>query len=301
MSSLHVAAAQYPIEQLKDLASYEVKLARWVAQAAESGAQLLLFPEYGLLELASLFRQLGRDDRRASIEKLQDALSEVDALHAALARRHEVHILASSAPVRQIDGGFVNTARLFAPSGAVGSQEKLMPTRFEREHLGIDPGHGCFVFETTLGRLGIALGYDAEFPLLVRTLAEADARLILAPSCATTPDGYHGMRIACAARALENQCYVVQCAAIGQAPWPTPLNANFGAAGFFAPPGSEFSPDGAIARGEMNQPGWVHAQLDLDMLDRQRQGRETENFVHWSEQPGVPVLPQAEVVNLVSA
>lgn len=299
MGPLHVAAAQYPIDRLKDLASYEMKLARWVAESAESGAKLLLFPEYAALELTSLFGDLAARDFRAAIEKLQEVLPEVDALHAALARRHEIHILAGSALVRQIDGGFANVARLFAPSGAVGRQEKLMLTRVEKEIWGIDPGRGSFVFDTTLGRIGIAFGYDVEFPLLVRTLAEADATLILVPSCSDTLSGYHRVRVACAARAIENHCHVIQAVALGQAPWPSALKLQFGAANVFAPPGYGSALDGWLAAGQLNEPGWVHAEFDFESLRDQRQGGEAENFADWGEQPGVPVLPPAELVKLI--
>lgn len=299
MGSLHVAAAQYPIDRLKDLASYEMKLASWVAEAARSGAKLIVFPEYAALELTSLFGDLATRDFRAAIEKLQEALPEVDALHAALARRHDIHILAGSAAARQIDGGFVNVARLFAPSGAVGRQEKLMLTRVEKETWGIDPGRGSFVFDTTLGRIGVAFGYDAEFPLLVRTLAEADAMLILVPSCSDTLGGYHRVRVACAARAIENHCHVIQSVALGPAPWPSALKLQFGAANVFAPPGYGFALDGWLAAGELNEPCLVRAELDFESLRLQRQSGEADNFAAWSEQPGVPVLPPAELVKLM--
>lgn len=297
MAPLHVAAAQYPIDRLKDLASYEMKLARWVAEAAEAGAKLLVFPEHAALELTSLSGDLVARDFRAAIEKLQGVLPEVDALHAALARRHEIHILAGSALVRQIDGGFVNVARLFAPSGAVGRQEKLMLTPLEKERWGIDPGRGSFVFETTLGRIGVAFGYDAEFPLLIRTLTEANAALILVPSCSDSLEGYHRVRVACAARALENQCYVAQSATVGQACWPNAIREKFGAANFFAPPGGS-ALEGSIAAGQLNETGWVHAELDFEALRRQRREGEARNFADWGEQPGVPVLPPAELVRL---
>lgn len=60
-----VAAAQYPIDRLATWQAYKSKLVRWVESAAREGAQLLVFPEYGGMELASLFgveveRDLGR-------------------------------------------------------------------------------------------------------------------------------------------------------------------------------------------------------------------------------------------------
>ena len=49
-----IAAAQYPLDQLDSAAGYEAKITRWVEEAAGAGADLLVFPEYGAMELASL-------------------------------------------------------------------------------------------------------------------------------------------------------------------------------------------------------------------------------------------------------
>ena len=39
---VRVAAAQYPIDRFATLAGYKEKLARWVGEAAQNGAQLLV-------------------------------------------------------------------------------------------------------------------------------------------------------------------------------------------------------------------------------------------------------------------
>ena len=50
-----LAAAQYPIDWLEGWQAYVEKLTGWVEEAAGQGAGLLVFPEYGAMELASLF------------------------------------------------------------------------------------------------------------------------------------------------------------------------------------------------------------------------------------------------------
>ena len=49
---IRVAAAAYPVERLPDMTALENKLDRWVAEAADRGADLLVFPEYGGMEAA---------------------------------------------------------------------------------------------------------------------------------------------------------------------------------------------------------------------------------------------------------
>ncbi|ODN68972.1 nitrilase-related carbon-nitrogen hydrolase [Methylobrevis pamukkalensis] len=219
-----IAAAQYPIEAIASLDAYEAKLAQWVEAAAKGGARLAVFPEYGIMELAAAFPSVAAD-LQASIAELDRRLPEIDALHRALARRHDMHILASSAPVRGSDGRFRNVARLITPKGNVGRQEKIVMTRFEREQWGIAGGGLVNVFRTELGTIGVSICYDVEFPLIARAQAEAGAEIILAPSATDTMKGYWRVRLGAQARALENQCYVVQArpwaGRSGRQPWTT--------------------------------------------------------------------------------
>ena len=50
--TIRIAAAAYPFDWFDDLSAYEAKITRWVAEAAD--CDLLVFPEYGAMELASL-------------------------------------------------------------------------------------------------------------------------------------------------------------------------------------------------------------------------------------------------------
>ena len=51
---MKVATAAYPLDVLHSWSQYEDKLSEWVQAAAEQGAKLLVFPEYGAMELATL-------------------------------------------------------------------------------------------------------------------------------------------------------------------------------------------------------------------------------------------------------
>jgi hypothetical protein len=56
---IKIAAAQYPLDELKDLRAYQAKITRWVEEAVVAGANLLVFPEYGSMELASIGGKAG--------------------------------------------------------------------------------------------------------------------------------------------------------------------------------------------------------------------------------------------------
>lgn len=283
VSRFRIAAAQYPIEALASWEAYADKLTRWVAEAAEGGAALLVFPEYGAMELASLDPPT-MADLQGSIAFVSALLPRVDALQAGLAARFGVHILAASAPWQAPDGRFRNRARLFAPSGKVGVQDKLIMTRFEREEWGIVGGDSLAVFDTALGRIGVCICYDSEFPLVARAMAEAGAEILLVPSCTDSLHGYHRVRIGSQARALEAQCYTVQSPTVGTADWSPAVDVNRGAAAIYGPPDRGFPDDGVVAQGVLDQPGWVFADVDLEAVHAVRADGGVLNVAHWPEQ-----------------
>lgn len=292
-----IAAAAYPLDRYDTFGAYADKIARWVADAKVGGADLVVFPEYGAMELACA-HGAAVADLAASLEAVSASLGNIDAVHADLARRHGVHILAASGPSRRPDGRYVNAARLIAPSGRIGVQDKMIMTPFEKAW-GIQPGSCLRVFETTLGRIGIAICYDSEFPLLVRAQAEAGAGLILIPSCTEFVSGYHRVRTAALARALENTCITVQSPTVGEALWSPAVDVNAGAAGIFAPSERGLSDTGVLAATELNVPGFALAKVDAGRLLDVRCNGEMRNFEDWTHQPGVMSLGAAvELVDI---
>ncbi|HWQ37280.1 MAG TPA: carbon-nitrogen hydrolase family protein [Burkholderiales bacterium] len=280
---LRIAAAQYPIEFLETWERFQSKLERLVAEAASAGAQLLVLPEYGSMELASLFPKAVYSDLALQLEKLQTLFPRYCALHADLARRHQVYVCAASFPQR-IGEEYHNRAYLFSPEGRWDFQEKLVMTRFENERWLIRKGQESKVFETRLGRVAINVCYDVEFPLFARAQAQAGADLILVPSCTDTLAGYHRVRIGCQARALENQCFVAQAPTVGEAPWSEAVDVNVGAAGIYAPPDRGLPENGVLARGELNRPQWVFADLDFETLRNVRDSGQVFNARDWHNQ-----------------
>jgi len=280
---MKIAAAAYPLDAVSDWSAYEAKMRRWVEEAAAAGADLLVFPEYGRMELAALEGVAIAGDLEGSLGAASRWSDKADALTEALAVEFGVHILAPSGPV--FDGGArpVNRAAFFGPEGRLGHQDKQVMTRFERETWDVVPGDPLRLFETKLGRIGILICYDAEFPLLGRALAEAGAEIILAPSCTDALAGYSRVRVGAMARALENQCVVVHAPTVGDAPWSPAVDENVGAAAIYGPPDLGFPATGVIAEGPLNQPGWVMADVERAAIARVRTEGAVFNHAHWPE------------------
>lgn len=295
--SLVVATAQYPIDWFDSFSAYEEKIADWVVEATDDGAELLVFPEYGAMELASLAGKEVAGDLNASLTAVAGLMDEADRLHAVMARVHGVHILAATGPRRDERGRISNAAKLFAPNGAVGVQPKQIMTPFETEW-GVSGIAGLKVFETARTRIGIAICYDIEFPLIARALAVAGAEVILAPSNTETRAGAWRVRAGARARALENQCWTVVSPTVGMAPWSPAVDINHGRAGIFGPPDRYFPESGILVDGEWDNPGWVIGTLNLDLVAEVRAQGNVRTFRDWSRQQGLGDLPEVEVVPL---
>ncbi|TVS05403.1 MAG: amidohydrolase [Rhodobacteraceae bacterium] len=281
---MKLAAAAYPLDFLPDWAAYRAKLSDWVARAAGDGADLLVFPEYGSMELASLGGAAVAADLEAALHEVMRHAPQVTALHEELAARHGVHILGASAPAISDAARPVNRATLYGPSGMIGHQDKQIMTRFEREEWDIAPGQGLQVFDTPLGRIGVIICYDAEFPLLARALVEDGAEILLAPSATEALAGYTRVKVGAMARALENQCVVAHAPTVGPAPWCPAVDLNTGAAAIYGPPDLGFPETGILAERALNSPGWAIAEIDRAAIARVRREGAVLNHAHWDEQ-----------------
>lgn len=295
---IKIAAAQYPLDELKSFKDYEAKITRWVEEAVGQGAGLLVFPEYGAMELASISGVAG--DVKASFDAVSALVPEVDRVHAGLAAKHGITIVSGSGPQRR-PNCTLNVAHIFGPTGIKGTYDKIMPTPWEREPWHISAGSRLRVFDTGVARIGLLICYDIEFPLLSRALAEAGAEIILAPSNTETEWGYWRVRTGAVARALENQVYTVHSPVVGASAWSAACPANCGMAGIFAPSDTGFPPGGVLALGEMNRPQWVYAEVDLDLIAKVRKSGGVQTYNHWMEQIGATQLPAASVVDISGA
>ncbi len=282
-----VAAAQFPVFSPDSWVEVEALVTQWVADAAAKRAKLLVFPEYGAMSIAHLDATT-RSDLHGQIAAMQVHRKAWRDLHAALAAAHDVHILAGSYPWRLDDGRYVNRAFLCFPDGKVEHQDKCVMTRFEREQWNITSEPPIKVFDTTLGKIAITICYDSEFPLLARAACEAGAEIILVPSCTDTLAGYYRVKVGAQARALENQCYVIQSPIVGEAAWSPAVDVNIGSAGVYGPPDRGFPDDGIIAIGPLNEPLWLYAEIDPGKVAEVRENGAVLPFRHWPESARLP-------------
>lgn len=290
-----VATAAYPLGWFDHWDDYAAKQRQWVDKAVANGAGLLVFPEYAAMELASLAGPEAALEKQAATRAVSDRVEQMNALHAELAQEFGVHILGGSAPVIE-DEITVNRAHFFAPAGEMGFQDKQLMTRFERDEWDVSGASPLRLFDTAVGKIGILICYDSEFPLLARTLIEAGAEILLVPSCTEALAGYWRVRIGAMSRALEGQCVSVMASLTGHQPRLYAVDTTVGAGGVFGPPDTGFPSDGVLAVGEIGQPGWTYADIDLPSIAHVRADGGVLNMTHWVEQ--AERLPHIEQIPL---
>jgi predicted amidohydrolase len=275
---MKIAASAYPIESLSSLADLTVKLSEWVATASEH-ADVLVFPEYAGLEFALLNAPDGISAMDTCIQS-QAMLPEYLDIHTKLARQHDCIILSGSLPVKT-DEGWRNRAYLFGADGCIGHQDKLILTPWERTQTPLGVGTELSVFDTDVGRLGVLICYDSEFPLQARALHQSGMDVLLVPSCTDAATGLSRVQIASRARALETGVTTAMGSLVGAVPQCPFLDANCGQAGIYCAPDLGAPSDGILAETDRNTPGWVYAEV---CKSDPTHPREVHIARHWPEQ-----------------
>lgn len=282
-----IAAAQYPITEHKSFNNWKSHVEKWVADAVRQNAQLLLFPEYGAMELVSIFSQEIRNNIRQQVYELDSIKNDFCSVFADLAKKYNTIIVAPSIPVIE-DGRNVNRVHVFSPKGPVGYQDKFFMTRFENEEWGIQSGEkNLTLFEASWGKFGIQICYDMEFSLGSQLLNSAGASLILAPSCTETIRGATRVHIGARARALENQGFTIVSQTIGNALWSPAVDINYGFAAFYCTPDKNMPEEGIISTMVPQTEGWLIESIDFSKIEAVRKDGQVFNYKdHQSLQNG---------------
>jgi predicted amidohydrolase len=290
---LLLGIAQQQVVRPTSLTQWLDLTAARVQAAVAAGAQLLVFPEYGALELTGLHDDDVCADLQRSLMLLQAQREVFVQCHARLAREYSVAILAPSFPwlleaTATRPAHYVNRAWWCTAQG-VAWQDKLCMTRFESEQWGITASDEQAVFEFQGVRVGVQICYDSEFPQASRRLYEAGVELLLVPSCTDSWTGYARVRTGCRARALENQMLVAQAPLCGVAAWSPAIDVNCGRAALYAPSDRGFPANGVVARAAQRTSQWLLVQADFAALRRLRADPQVWNARdwRWQERPSL--------------
>ncbi len=260
---VRVCAAQYQLRPIKSWEEFERQVDFFVTVADTYHCHFLLFPE---LFTAQLFSMLPADteSRQAVIEVANLHDRYVD-MFTRFAREHGIYIIGGSTPMF-VENEIRNSAHLFTPSGGVHNQDKLHITPAERHYYDSQPGDQIKVFDTPLGRIGILVCYDVEFPELPRLMTLQGIEILFVPFATDERKSYNRIRHTVQARAVENIIYVVAAGCIGNLPQVQSFLVNYGQAVVCSPCDIAFPTSGVLAEAESNSETVVISELDLNDL-----------------------------------
>lgn len=162
-----------------DIQSNIAKVADLAAKAASEGSELVVFPELTLSGLVA-------EKHEAEQVAISATGSEVDKI-IDISMKHHIYLVVGL--VEKDNDKLYNTAVLVGPEGLAGKYRKMHLCELDRKWA--QPGDlGFEHFNTPLGRIGIMIGHDAEFPESGRMLALAGVDIICAPSAMNAPKPY---------------------------------------------------------------------------------------------------------------
>ncbi len=199
-----VAAAQINPRLMKN-ADNLAKIMGRTREAAAAGADLIVFPECALT--GYVFHS-----REEALPYAETVPGPATGTVADLCRELEVHVVFG---LLEADGAdLYNAAALIGPEGLVGGYRKnhlpyLGVDRF------VDPGNRPFrVRETPLGRIGMHICYDCNFPESARAMTLQGADILALPT--NWPNGRDYIsRYMINTRAMENKVHVIAVDRVG--------------------------------------------------------------------------------------
>ena len=189
------------------------KMTALVAQAAQRGAELAVFPEAfiggypkGLDFGAVIGRRTsqGRDHFRRYFESAVEVPGPEVERMAKLAREHRIHVVVGA--IERAGGTLYCTALFFSDEGTfLGKHRKLMPTAAERLVWGFGDGSTLPVFDTRIGKLGAVICWENYMPMLRMAMYSKGVQLYCAPTADDRETWLPTLRHV----ALEGRCFVL--------------------------------------------------------------------------------------------
>ncbi|MFC7393903.1 carbon-nitrogen hydrolase family protein [Scopulibacillus cellulosilyticus] len=178
------------------------KIIGFIKEASIQKADLILFPELALTGYFTRNRteEMAETLEGPSINKIRMAAEE-----------YRIKVILGY-PERH-DRKIYNSACFINHDGSIiGNYQKVH--LWDEETKYFSPGNGFNVWETDIGRIGIMICYDTEFPETARTLALKGAQMILAPTANMLPyDKRQTIQIQ--SRAVDNQVFVATTNQVG--------------------------------------------------------------------------------------
>lgn len=256
MRKLRVAAVQ--LRSGIDPAANRAQALPFLREAAAAGARLVCTPENTL--------RLNRDrDAMIAASVAEKDEPELKAW-ARLAEELGVWILLGSGAIAAGGGRVFNRSFLFSDEGKIAARYDKI-NMFDvtlgggenyLESATVAPGEKAVLAEGPMrAKIGLSICYDLRFAPLYNAYAKAGADIIAVPAAFTVPTGQGHWETLLRARAIEAMAFVI---APAQGGMHEDGRATWGHSMIIDPWGK------VLAKLDHDEPGYIVADLDLDMV-----------------------------------
>jgi predicted amidohydrolase len=226
----------------------------------------MLFPE---LFNAPLLAQFDQEDPAEAMRSLAGYTAELRKSLVEMAVSYNINIVSGSVPELR-NNRLYNVSFLCRRDGTWDQQYKLHITPDEYRYWGLQGGHDLRVFQTDVGKVGILICYDVEFPELSRYLAIKGMDILLIPFWTDTKNAYLRVRRCAQSRAIENECYVAIAGSVGNIPKVENMDIQYAQSAIFTPSDFAFPHDAVAAEATPNTEMALIADLDVELLKELR-------------------------------
>jgi predicted amidohydrolase len=246
MPKLAISLAQMNIA-LGDVRKNVAQMEKWALEASRRSSHMLVLPE--LWSTGGAWEQ-SRELASALNSGIFNEMS-------AAAGQNKMCLVGSVLERRGNEAA--NSAAFFAPNGRMlGIYRKLHLFRPMSEDKWLQPGASALALDLPWGNTGLAICYDLRFPEMFRKYAVDGARMIVVPSMWPIQRVEH-WRTLVIARAIENQCYIVACNAVGQTG-----DTNFAGHSMIVDPWGKIVVEGG------ETPQLLTAEIEMDLVETVR-------------------------------
>jgi predicted amidohydrolase/GNAT superfamily N-acetyltransferase len=237
-------------------------------------SDLVLFPE---LLNAPLLKNFNQENPAEAMRSLAEYTEDIRAAFVNMAISYNTNIVAGSVPLLEEDALY-NVSYLCRRDGTWDMQRKLHITPDEAHYWGFKGGDNIKIFETDIGKIGILICYDVEFPELARRLVDKGMTILFVPYWTDTKNAYLRVRRCAQARAIENECYVAISGSVGNLPKVENMDIQYSQSAVFTPSDFAFPHDAIAAEATPNTEMTLMVDLDLDLLKELREQGSVRNL-----------------------
>jgi predicted amidohydrolase len=252
-------------------ALYAAEIVERVCCSWESGADLVLLPEFTWMGLEPLIARHEKEPLQAIATVFWNQLFPT--IQGQLSRAQKAVVL-GTVPAITDSGTIRNRAPIFA-NGCFFYQEKLHLTPWEDS---FEPGDSLKIWTFGSFRIAVIICLDIEIPELSARLRKADIDLVLCPSATETILGVERVNRCASARAVELGCYVGVSHLTGKADSAL-IDFSLGRAALYTPSQSAFENTIRCAETPIYESGHEALRVSIDpyLLDATRRMRAETN------------------------